>query len=142
MRNDELWAEIFRVLGQNATCKMSLQNLNFSWNFCYFVLQIVKPGPPQKPTNLEVTAVDDTSVSLAWNPGFNGGYNQSFDIQVFDERSGQRVLKLKNIRRVEGNRTVILGLTPQTRYALKIRAWNRDGYSNFSEEVIIKTRRE
>ena len=25
---------------------------------------------------------------------------------------------------------------------MKIRAWNRDGYSNFSEEVIIKTRRK
>ena len=91
---------------------------------------------------MEVTAVDGASISLAWVPGFNGGYNQSFDIQVFDETTGQRVLKLRNIRRVEGNRTVIHGLTPQTRYAMKIRAWNRDGYSNFSEEVIIKTRRK
>ena len=104
--------------------------------------QIVKPGPPETPKNLEVTAVDGASISLAWLPGFNGGHNQSFDIQVFDETTGQRVLKLRNIRRVEGNRTVIQGLTPQTRYAMKIRAWNRDGYSNFSEEVIIKTRRK
>jgi hypothetical protein len=104
-------------------------------------IHIVKPGPPETPRHLEVTAIDDTSINLAWLPGFDGGYNQSFDIQVFDEDTGQRVLKLKNIRKVEGNRTVIMGLTPQTRYALKIRAWNRDGYSNFSEETIIKTRR-
>ena len=91
---------------------------------------------------MEVTAVDGSSISLAWTPGFNGGYNQSFDIQVFDETTGQRVLKLRNIRRVEGNKTTITGLTPQTRYAMKIRAWNRDGYSNFSAETIIKTRRK
>ena len=91
---------------------------------------------------MEVTAVDGSSISLAWTPGFNGGYNQSFDIQVFDETTGQRVLKLRNIRRVEANKTTITGLTPQTRYAMKIRAWNRDGYSNFSAETIIKTRRK
>ena len=107
-----------------------------------YFFQIVKPGPPQTPINLEVTAVDGSSISLAWTPGFNGGYNQSFDIQVFDETTGQRVLKLRNIRRVEGNKTTITGLTPQTRYAMKIRAWNRDGYSNFSAETIIKTRRK
>ena len=105
-------------------------------------MQIVKPGPPETPRHLEVTAVDDMSISLAWIPGFNGGYNQSFDIQVFDETTGHRILKLKNIRRIEGNRTTVQGLTPQTRYALKLRAWNRDGYSNFSEEVIVKTRRK
>ena len=86
--------------------------------------------------------MDDTSISLAWTPGFNGGYNQSFDIHVFDENSGQRVLKLKNIRRVVGNKTVIMGLTPQTRYSMKTRAWNRDGYSDFSDSIIIKTRRK
>ena len=91
---------------------------------------------------MEVTAVDGSSISLAWTPGFNGGYNQSFDIQVFDETTGQRVLKLRNIRRVEANKTTITGLTPQTRYAMKIRAWNRDGYSNFSKEQLIKTRRK
>ena len=103
---------------------------------------VVKPGPPATPKKLDVTAIDDTSINLAWIPGFNGGYNQSFDIQVFDEDTGHRVLKLKNIRRVEGNKTTIMGLLPQTRYALKIRAWNRDGYSNFSDEIIIKTRRK
>ena len=91
---------------------------------------------------MEVTAADDTSISLQWTPGFDGGYNQSFDIQVFDEKTRLRILKLKNIRRVIGNRTVIMGLTPQTRYSVKVRAWNRDGYSNFSESTLIKTRRK
>ena len=104
------------------------------------MFQIVKPGPPEEPKNLEVTAVDDTSINLQWTPGFDGGYNQSFDIQVFDESSGLRILKLKNIRRVEGNKTNILGLTPQTRYLMKIRSWNREGYSNFSDEITITTR--
>ena len=104
--------------------------------------QIVKPGPPQSPKRVDVTAVDDTSISLAWTPGFNGGYNQSFDIQVFEDATGHRILKLKNIRRVEGNRTTIQGLKPQTRYSLKIRAWNREGYSNFSDQHIIQTRRK
>ena len=102
----------------------------------------MKPGPPQSPKRVDVTAVDDTSISLAWTPGFNGGYNQSFDIQVFEDATGHRILKLKNIRRVEGNRTTIQGLKPQTRYSLKIRAWNREGYSNFSDQHIIQTRRK
>ena len=64
-------------------------------------IEIVKPGPPEIPQDVDVTAVDDTSISLSWTPGFNGGYNQSFDIHVFNEYTGHRVLKLKNIKRVE-----------------------------------------
>ena len=105
-------------------------------------IELVKPGAPDMPKNVELTAVDDTRVSLAWVPGFNGGFNQTFDIRVVDDRTGHQVLKLKNIRRVTGNGTTIMGLDPKTRYLIKVRARNRAGFSNFTEEMIIRTRRK
>ena len=84
--------------------------------------------------------VFDTSINLEWTPGFDGGYNQTFDIQVFEENTGLRIMKLKNIKRINGNQTDIQGLKPQTLYGMKVRAWNREGYSNFSEEIIQKTK--
>jgi hypothetical protein len=113
--------------------------MNF-FHAIFSTFQIVKPGHPDTPIIVEVTAVDDTTVSLAWISGFDGGFNQTFDIRVIDDRTGSQILKLKNIRKVEGNRTTIMGLTPQTRYILKLRARNRAGFSNFSEEIIIRTR--
>ena len=106
----------------------------------FIFFQIVQPGPPEEPKNLNVNHVFDTSINLEWTPGFDGGYNQTFDIQVFEENTGLRIMKLKNIKRVDGNQTDIQGLKPQTLYAMKVRAWNREGYSNFSEEIIQKTK--
>ena len=42
----------------------------------------VSPSQPDPPSEVEVIAFDDDSVHLMWKPGFDGGFNQTFDLQV------------------------------------------------------------
>ena len=49
-------------------------------------------------------------------------------------------MKLKNDDKIEGNSTVISGLTANTRYMVKVRGKNRDGFSDFADDLIIRTR--
>jgi hypothetical protein len=45
-------------------------------------IQLVSPSQPDPPSEVEVIAFDDDSVHLMWRPGFDGGFNQTFDLQV------------------------------------------------------------
>ena len=51
-----------------------------------------------------------------------------------------QLMKLKNDDKIEGNSTVISGLTANTRYMVKVRGKNRDGFSDFADDLIIRTR--
>ena len=42
----------------------------------------VSPSQPDPPSEVEKIAFDDDSVHLMWKPGFDGGFNQTFDLQV------------------------------------------------------------
>ena len=76
-----------------------------------------------------------------WRPGFDGGYNQTYDIRVYDQSNGgNRVLRVRGERNIEDNQTVITGLHPKTKYTFKVRARNREGFSNFTDEIATETR--
>jgi len=47
----------------------------------------VSPSQPDPPSEVEVIAFDDDSVHLMWKPGFDGGFNQTFDLQVYQIKS-------------------------------------------------------
>ena len=52
----------------------------------------------------------------------------------------KQLMKLKNADKIEGDSTVISGLTANTRYLVKVTSKNRDGYSDFADDLIIRTR--
>lgn len=47
-------------------------------HFCFKV----PPSQPDPPSEVERIAFDDDSVHLMWKPGFDGGFNQTFDLQA------------------------------------------------------------
>jgi hypothetical protein len=51
----------------------------------------VSPSQPDPPSEVEVIAFDDDSVHLMWKPGFDGGFNQTFDLQVNNKTSLKQV---------------------------------------------------
>ena len=63
-------------------------------------------------------------------------------MQVYDASTMKQLMKLKNADKIEGDSTVISGLAANTRYLVKVRAKNREGYSDFADDLIIRTRGE
>ena len=60
--------------------------------------------------------------------------------QVYDALDESRVLRVRGVKNIEENQTVITGLKPKTKYAIRVRARNRAGSSNFTDDVIVRTR--
>ena len=63
-----------------------------------------------------------------------------FHFQVYDALDLSRVLRVRGVKNVEDNQTVITGLKPKTKYAIRVRARNRAGSSNFTDDVFVRTR--
>ena len=107
--------------------------------FSIYISRLEHPGRPEKPYHVEVMARDDTSVGIMWTPGFDGGYEQRFYVQVFDYSTMKQVMRLKHVDNIEGNQTIVTGMKANTRYIIKVRAKNRDGYSDFADDRIFRT---
>ena len=104
---------------------------------------VVPPGRPDSPSRIRIAGTTENSVTISWEPGFDGGYNQTFVVTVSDQKTGS---KIKD-RTLESNRqqwyingTTVGNLKPHTSYIIKVQAKNKAGLSSKAEEVFVKTR--
>ena len=104
--------------------------------------KIVRPGSPGTPEELSAENITDTSIQLTWRPGFNGGASQKYFVQVKETKSGHEKYKLKKTKEITKSFTVINGLQPNMMYTFRVKARNRHGTSDFSEEIELKTQRK
>ncbi|XP_040567753.1 nephrin isoform X1 [Lepeophtheirus salmonis] len=102
-------------------------------------VELVPRGKPDPPINVRFLASNHNSVTLTWDPGFDGGYNQTYFVTVIEERTGNIVGHLLNVNNIQGNVTTIIGLRPRTPYSFKITAKNKAGISLPGGELIKKT---
>ena len=80
-------------------------------------------------------------MQLVWRPGFNGGSSQKYFVQVKESASGHERYKLKKTKDIKETFTVIIGLDADTMYTIRVKGRNRHGTSDFSQEIVEKTRR-
>ena len=106
------------------------------------IIELVPRGKPDPPRNVKSLGSDYHSVTLMWEPGFDGGYNQTYKVIVTEERTGQTVYNLQNVDKIPTNTTRIIGLKPHTPYSFKVIAKNQVGYSEPGGEVIKKTEKK
>lgn len=96
---------------------------------------IVTPGEiPQAPTNLRLVSRTRTSITMRWNDNSNN--EQGFQIWRLNGT-------WKLIATVGPNVTTYTntGLTPNTTYSYRVRAYNADGFSAYSNILTTKTLR-
>lgn len=107
------------------------------------LISLTEPGRPDKPSQFHIVLTTPNSVRLSWNPGFDGGYNQTFALTVYQQRTGREVKK-KTLEVNEMNwwlnETTISNLVPETSYLVRIQAKNKAGLSESYEELFVKTR--
>ena len=81
------------------------------------------------------------SITVYWSGGVNGGFEQSFYIEICQDDGGDcREYGPFNDSLVRYQWGQIRNLQPGNVYLMRMYANNSLGYSNMTEEVIVRTR--
>ncbi|GFW85932.1 hemicentin-1 [Trichonephila clavipes] len=101
------------------------------------IIRLVRKGPPEKPTHLELIEVSSDKVTLRWQEGFNGGFaNTEFLVTYLNTETGRQMNESCRAQ----NLCQITGLSANTEYHFKVLAVNPRGYSPYSEEMPVTTK--
>uniref|UniRef100_A0AC34Q8P4 Nephrin n=1 Tax=Panagrolaimus sp. JU765 TaxID=591449 RepID=A0AC34Q8P4_9BILA len=82
-------------------------------------ITVSTPSAPDVPTQLEVLKVTNTTVTIGWMPGFDGGADQVFELRL--RATGTTEMRSLNYSKPQA---VISDLEPQKIYHVQIRAVN------------------
>ena len=100
-------------------------------------IELVHLSRPDSPTELRSLAIGYSSVSVSWSPGFDGGLDQNFVLQLNEttvELNSPNVI-------VKGPALInITNLNINSIYSIRVMAKNQLGHSNWSDYVLIRTR--
>ena len=100
------------------------------------IISLQPKGRPERPGNLRAVDVRADSVSIAFDEGFNGGYNQTTYNIAYREAEVGEVKFHDCVRRNPCN---ISGLNQYTQYQFKMKAVNLRGSSDWSREEPVTT---
>ncbi|XP_005093543.1 titin [Aplysia californica] len=119
------------------TFTITLESSVFTEEFSF----VIRPrGPPHHVTNVTAVSVSHNSLLLAWLPGFNGGEEQMFSIDVGRSGGDSWMLAVEDVldeRDEEGYVSArVPSLSPNTEYVVRVVAWNTRGNSTV-EEVFV-----
>ncbi|XP_078739103.1 LOW QUALITY PROTEIN: nephrin [Lampetra fluviatilis] len=94
-----------------------------------FDIQLVSTSRPDPPTGVRVVAVTDSSATVTWHAGFNGGLEQRFRVRY--EAQGVRSARYVDVYPPQATTYTVGGLLHATGYNLSVSAWNRLGHSDY-----------
>ncbi|KAL7853908.1 hypothetical protein AOLI_G00207520 [Acnodon oligacanthus] len=92
---------------------------------------------PHAPNNVRVT-VSTTSGNVSWEPGYDGGFEQTFSVWVKREELGPHDWLSMPVPSGQ-HWLLVQGLAPETAYQFSILAQNKLGTGPFSEVVTVNT---
>jgi len=100
------------------------------------IIALVKKGKPERPENVRAVAKGYDMITLAWDKGFNGGYEETTYNVEYREVNGGKT-KYADCRWT--NHCNITGLEQYTTYVFKVKAVNIRGESSWSRDIKITT---
>jgi hypothetical protein len=114
---------------------------NYTYGYGYLnVLKVgqagcnVAPTPPAAPTSLVATAATDTQINLTWTDNANN--ESGFEIERSPDGSTWALRATVGANTTSYSDT---GLTPNTIYYYRVRAYNANGYSAYSNTASATT---
>jgi hypothetical protein len=102
---------------------------------------LVEPSRPDTPGAFRVLNITADTVSLGWQPGFNGGSEQIYRVEYYRKQEGSLYAQPSyyDVYPMNATSTLIMGLSPATRYAFSIQALNDLGESDFTYPTLEVT---
>ena len=101
------------------------------------IIKLQPKGKPEQPSNVRAVYKGYDTIALAWDEGFNGGYDKttySVEYKQFGDRASVRHADCS-----WRNPCNITGLNQHTSYQFKVRAVNIRGDSDWSRDIKITT---
>jgi hypothetical protein len=99
---------------------------------CYVV------GTPRTPTNFTLVSSTDTSIVIEWIPGYNGGDEQTFNIQYCISNES-KIWTTQEIPKYNRQTYILVGLQGDTLYTLRMFAENKFDISRVTYIQSIST---
>ena len=91
------------------------------------------------PTDIAVSVVSSTAISVSWTAGYDGEVQQSFHIQYKATDAQDWTTKQVADHKSDDRQSIDLeGLKPATDYMLRIFAANAEGNSSLSETLTFR----
>ncbi len=97
-----------------------------------------KKGKPEKPDNLRPVTTSYNFITLAWDEGFNGGYEDTKFTIEYRKQGGGGVPRYRDCG--YDNPCNITNLEQHTQYYVRVKASNIKGESKFSPEAAVATK--
>lgn len=97
-------------------------------------VELVPVSKPDRPVELRALYVDFMTITLAWSPGFDGGLEQTFSIQLNDS-----IIELNSSDSKIPGLVNLTNLFYQTMYSIRLQAKNSLGSSDWSEYILVRT---
>jgi hypothetical protein len=102
---------------------------------------------PQSPTDLNITYLDYSMISVQWKPGFDGGWTQSFNISLdnslwkeTNESYFTFTRKIIEKGKWKSSNLLVLDLRHLTDYNITVRAYNKLGQSLADSFIRVRTK--
>uniref|UniRef100_A0A1I7TJ61 Down syndrome cell adhesion molecule-like protein 1 n=1 Tax=Caenorhabditis tropicalis TaxID=1561998 RepID=A0A1I7TJ61_9PELO len=89
------------------------------------VVLLVEITKPQMATSIKFTCLNSSSMKISWNPGYDGGFDQTFAVHAQNEINSQWT-SIKTSR----NETILDHLEPFVSYRVSIESVNAKGSTN------------
>lgn len=102
-------------------------------------ISLTSPNIPDSPLNLEVSMKDYRTVTLKWEPGFDGGFQQQFETRVKEVKTGKVTIQRSEHSRIDRDSEFVtqdITIKADVEYAFAVKAVNVQGDSEFSEEKL------
>ncbi|KAL3887588.1 hypothetical protein ACJMK2_027527, partial [Sinanodonta woodiana] len=101
------------------------------------IIQILQQITPDKPFSFHATNVQENQLSLRWQAGYNGGYTQTFIVEIsLDNITWTNVSQVSAGNRDGWFTTVIEDLIPGSEYYLRLYAYNINGRGDLADDQL------
>ncbi|KAL3887456.1 hypothetical protein ACJMK2_027397, partial [Sinanodonta woodiana] len=96
---------------------------------------------PEKPFNFHPANVQEKQLSLRWQAGYNGGYTQTFIVEIsLDNLTWNNASQVSVENRDGWFTTVIEDLIPGSEYYFRLYAYNINGRGDLADvQLAIRT---
>jgi hypothetical protein len=132
-RNDYVYESVLSIL--NANLNEDLGHYECESENRYgvnsLIIELVPEQVPEVPIDFRLVYTNYTQLTLAWSKNFDGGHEQTFELDVNQTR-----MNYSNLTQTVYNLT---NLNKNTTYSIRLRATNKIGSSDWTSFLILNT---